>query len=218
MRLNVGSAGGITPGWTNVDSSLSVWFSSHLQLAKLFRSIGLIEDQQWKLVQSGRKHRIVWANATRRLPFDDACAESIYSCHMLEHLDPVEVRQCLKEFMRLLRPGGILRLALPDLRTHIDNYIKTSDADAFINATLLGRVKPRTLKQHMLRLIVGDRSSHCWMYDGQSLMRLLTDNGYVNARCLPPGETMIDNPGELNLFERVEESVYVEALKSGSMK
>jgi predicted SAM-dependent methyltransferase len=214
MRLNVGSAGAITPGWTNVDSSPSVWFSSHLQLAKLLRFIGLIEGEQWKLIQSGRNHHIVWANATRRLPFDDASVEVIYSCHMLEHLDATEVQQCLKEFMRLLKPGGILRLALPDLRFHIDKYLKTGDADAFINGTLLGRAKPRTLKGHLLRAVLGDRISHSWMYDGQSLVHLLTNSGFANARCLSPGETMIDHAGELNLFERAEESVYVEALKS----
>ena len=51
------------------------------------------------------------------------------------------------------------------------------------------------------------------MYDEGSLCALLKDAGFVEARALPPGQTTIANPGALNLREREEESLYVEAEK-----
>jgi len=51
------------------------------------------------------------------------------------------------------------------------------------------------------------------MYDGNSLSKLLEKNGFAEADVLPPGETIIPEPGALDLEERSSESVYVEAKK-----
>jgi len=61
-------------------------------------------------------------------------------------------------------------------------------------------------------LLVGDRH-HAWMYDGRSLSRLLADHGFLGPGVLAPGETTIADPGALDLCERADESVYVEARK-----
>jgi len=50
------------------------------------------------------------------------------------------------------------------------------------------------------------------MYDGKSMVRLLTKAGFRDPQILPPGSTLIKDPGSLNLWERKEESVYIEAL------
>jgi predicted SAM-dependent methyltransferase len=51
-----------------------------------------------------------------------------YSSHMLEHLTP-EVAGCvLKEAFRVLQSGGILRLAVPDLRLFVADYLATGEA------------------------------------------------------------------------------------------
>ena len=50
-----------------------------------------------------------------RLPmFPDGSVELIYAAHVLEHFSRKEYREALKEWYRLLAPGGILRLAVPD--------------------------------------------------------------------------------------------------------
>lgn len=48
------------------------------------------------------------------LPFADASASLIYACHVLEHFGRHEYKAVLKEWMRVLEPSGILRLAVPD--------------------------------------------------------------------------------------------------------
>lgn len=51
------------------------------------------------------------------------------------------------------------------------------------------------------------------MYDEASLCSLLERAGFHNALALKAGETMIPDPGALDLRERPEESIYVEAVK-----
>lgn len=43
-------------------------------------------------------------------PFD-----AVYCCHALEHLYPHEVNRALSEFKRVLRPGGVAIIVVPDL-------------------------------------------------------------------------------------------------------
>jgi len=49
-----------------------------------------------------------------RLPLADATASLIYACHVLEHFGRHEYKSALLEWKRVLKPGGILRLAVPD--------------------------------------------------------------------------------------------------------
>ena len=51
-----------------------------------------------------------------------------------------------------------------------------------------------------------------WMYDGDSICRLLLSEGFKDAQVKEPCKTNISNPGELNLEERMPESVFVEAV------
>lgn len=48
------------------------------------------------------------------LPFDDDSAEIIYFSHGLEHIPRPKVLDALAEWRRVLVPGGILRLSMPD--------------------------------------------------------------------------------------------------------
>ena len=49
------------------------------------------------------------------------------------------------------------------------------------------------------------------MYDGPSMIRLLSAMGFKDPRILPAGSTMISDSDGLNLYERADESVYIEA-------
>lgn len=49
------------------------------------------------------------------LPFADDSVEEIWASHILEHIEPPRVQLVLREWLRVLRPGGIARIATPDL-------------------------------------------------------------------------------------------------------
>ena len=57
----------------------------------------------------------VVADITERLPFDDAAADVLYASHILEHFSHADVPALLADWRRVLRPGGQLLVAVPDL-------------------------------------------------------------------------------------------------------
>lgn len=62
------------------------------------------------------------------LPLDDGVADEIFSSHMLEHLGKHEVPHVLKTWHRVLKPGGILRLNVPDLSWVVENWLRLPEA------------------------------------------------------------------------------------------
>lgn len=211
LRINVGCGQTPVPGWLNVDNSLTVLVSRWKRVCSLLEGLGVLNDEQKAFMRVAREKGIRWANALR-LPAASESADVVYASHMLEHLDRKEAERFLSEAYRVLISGGILRLVVPDLRKLVDEYILTGDADRFVARTLLARSRPRTITQIIKWFAVGDRH-HLWLYDGESLKRMVLKAGFRDAWILDPGVTRIPNPGVLDLRERAEESVYVEAMK-----
>lgn len=58
---------------------------------------------------------IVRHDVTRPLPFPDAHFDAVYHAHLFEHLPPRQAPALLAECRRVLRPGGVLRVVVPDL-------------------------------------------------------------------------------------------------------
>lgn len=174
--------------------------------------LGLLAAQSAELVAVARRGNVRFANAAARIPCDDATVRVVYSSHMIEHLDRAEARAFLAEVKRVLRPGGILRLAAPDLSTQVADYLRTGQADEFVAALHMGLSRPAGWRARAHWALAGPRH-HLWMYDGASLVRLLAEAGFTDAAVLPPGSTRITAPGELDLRERAAESVYVEAIR-----
>jgi len=52
----------------------------------------------------------------------DASVDFIYCSRVLEHLEEWEAVELLRECRRVLRPGGVLRLVVPDLLKMVKNY------------------------------------------------------------------------------------------------
>jgi len=180
-------------------------------LPELLNRLHVIGPEQLEFARVVRQHGVRWADAVRRIPFPDSSAEVVYSSHMIEHLDPVtEAPRFLHEVRRVLVPGGILRLVVPDLKRRARRYVATGDADEFLAGLHMADGTPRGVVALTRFLIAGVRN-HRWMYDAGSLVGLLVRHGFRDAKELPPGETTIPDPGALKLREREEESVYVEA-------
>lgn len=210
-RLNVGCGDVPTIGWANYDNSISLRLAQYPLLVTILRNTGLISEKQRRFMELVREHDIRYANVVGHIPEPNGSVGVLYSCHMLEHLERSEAESFLLEARRVLSPGGIIRIVVPDLRHHVEAYMREADADSFMESLYVAVPKPVGLGGMLKYLLVGERH-HLWMYDGKSLCRLLQQAGFKDAQVLPPGKTTIHDPGQLDLFERDEESVYVEAV------
>lgn len=57
------------------------------------------------------------------LPFDDNIFDVVYHSHVLEHLARAKANQLVSECYRVIRPGGIVRIVVPDLEELARNYL-----------------------------------------------------------------------------------------------
>ncbi len=70
-----------------------------------------------------------WANVAKRIPEPDNTVQVVYSSHMVEHLTRAEAARFFREVLRVLMPGGYVRISVPDLRLLVNDYVADEDGD-----------------------------------------------------------------------------------------
>ena len=93
----------------------------------------------------------------RPLPFTSGSCEAVYAAHVLEHLTPAAARQLLAEIRRLLRPGGIVRIVVPDLEGIARAYLASLERAA-ASGTAESRWEHRWMTVELLDQLVRETS------------------------------------------------------------
>lgn len=91
----------------------------------------------------------------------------IYNCHVLEHFKRRDVGRVLSEWQRVIKPGGTLRVSVPDFSKLCEVYQRQNQLDVVIGA-LFGR-------QDYLYNI------HYNVFDLASLAQSLEEAGFINV-------------------------------------
>ncbi|SRR6266568_1540663 len=150
IKLNVGCGTDYKKGWINIDNN------SDNNIKKL--------DLNWDM--------------RKPLPFDDNTIDFIFNEHFFEHLTPDEARPIMKDLMRVLRPGGVMRIAMPDLESVVDHYLHVPlDQDQVIRDFKLDFIKTRAEWMNVSFRWWG----HLWLYDWEELVRRVHEAGYKNV-------------------------------------
>jgi len=106
--------------------------------------------------------------------FDDGSVSLIYSSHSFEYFNRKEAVKVLKEWGRVLKSGGVLRLAVPDFDSLVKVYQKTGE---------IGKILGPLYGQMDVQTTLGQKTLyHRTVYNFNSLSTLLNDNGFGNVR------------------------------------
>jgi hypothetical protein len=112
----------------------------------------------------------------------------------LEHLPYLQALTAIANSYALLKPGGVFRVIVPDLKKRAEKYIALSDkgssmaAIEFMRSTLLGQEhRPRGLRGVLFAAFGG--SEHRWMWDEASLSAALHDAGFTGIRRCTYGDS-----------------------------
>ena len=107
---------------------------SYLKQLKLHLGCGRNYKAQWINVDNNTDNNIekcdIFWNLSKGIPFESNSVDFIYNEHFIEHLSYEEGFAFLQECYRVLKPGGCLRVACPDLDAIIHGYINDTWREA----------------------------------------------------------------------------------------
>ena len=70
---------------------------------------------------------VISHNLIKGIPFEDNTFDVVYNAHFLEHLPKYAAPAFINECARVLRPGGIIRIVVPDLENIAREYLRALD-------------------------------------------------------------------------------------------
>ena len=142
-----------------------------------------------------------------RLPFRDNSVQFIFTEHVLEHISHAAGRKVLAEFYRVLQPGGVARIIVPDLKSFCESYLN-SDQEFFEKVGVAG---PNTA-DGMNSLFYGH--FHRYIYDFDALRASLEKGGFEHVEHSSHlGSSHPELLLDTDSVERELASLYVEARK-----
>ncbi|GAB6043673.1 class I SAM-dependent methyltransferase [Endothiovibrio diazotrophicus] len=199
------------------------------------------------LLGDGRRARlaaipdqVVCHDLLRGIPLADGSADAVYHSHLVEHLERWEARRLLVEVHRVLKPGGIQRIAVPDLEGKARRYLQhlilcdgdpaeRERHDRFVASLIEQSLRQEAasarrhggLRRWAENLLLGGarrrRETHRWMYDRANLGHLLAVTGFVDIAVRRWNESAISDWPAIGLEidgrggEHKPGSLYIEA-------
>jgi len=216
-RLHLGCGLTAPTGWLNVDGSFQVVLARRPWLKRLLVSTGILPPKQAEIPWNPS---VVRLDLTRPLPFPAGCFSAVYSSHLLEHLYHDQALALLKECHRVLRPGSVCRVVVPDLEALVGEYSKARAAGDASAATRLMEamlVHDKGPKRGLLGLFyrITAFHQHKWMYDAASLMAMFTDAGFCAVRQAGCMDSAIEDVAEVENPGRIQagQGIAVEGAK-----
>jgi SAM-dependent methyltransferase len=229
-KVNLGCGPVGKDDWINVDWGILAILHRIPLLEKILLKTGLFpKGYNVKWPKNLKLH-----NCRKKLPFKDESVDFIYTSHFLEHFKKFEAEKIVRDCFRVLKPGGTIRVTVPDLEILIRKYIE-KDTRYFqkifnlmnFNATVSGKKEDLLLGDILMdnfypafyrkeakgvgKLLNKFVRPHFWMYDYNSLKKLLEDSGFSLVERFDYGKGRVPDLEVLDVFP--EMTLYVEAKK-----
>lgn len=181
-KLNLG-CGPVQPeNWINVDGSNRAKLANKLPwLDSLLQKVGLIGETEF-----GPHIEIL--DLTKKLPYESNSIDAIYAGELWEHFEYEAAENLTRECSRVLKPGGVLRVCVPDCEDIWKTYIdliqeeKNKPAGQRSDDKIVKHVKMYFNDICTRRPWLGSMGhTHKWNYDEVQLVSLFERCGLVDV-------------------------------------
>jgi len=200
-------------GWINCDGSLSAHLSKLPQaLLQLARAGGLVDQRNFSFIQFLRTHDVVPVDVLKAWPFSSESIDLIYTSHMIDCFSEKQIQRFFRECLRVLKPGGALRLAGLDVEREVQNYLQDHDCRRLVGMISAPRGEDLEFGSRFMNLFVPSKH-YLAHHDAASISAMLRAAGFMAITKLPPGHSGILGIEPVNLYQRHGESMYIEARK-----
>jgi len=150
---------------------------------------------------------LCWDITKKKYPFIDNRFEGIYTEHCLEHIPFNKFEENIREFNRILKPNGVLRIIVPDGELYLDIYQKRKEGINIQMPYEEGYISPMARINGIFR-----NHGHLFIYDFETIKLILEDSGFKNILKTVFKEGI--NPDLLiDTEHRKIESLYIECQK-----
>lgn len=234
LNLGCGSKVSGYPGVTNIDWSIMLRIRTNPLLrlsAKLFLSGERL--RRFKALPNN----VMVHNLRHGIPFLNASVDAVYHSHVLEHIDREGAGPFLVECARVLRPGGIIRIVVPNFERYCHDYLEHIGVceregtraivghDHYLEPLLsqsvrreaCGTSQQKPVRRAIENLLLGDArrrgETHQWAYDRFNLTSLLLLAGFKDPEVRTFNSSAIPHWAELELDRNADGSEY----KPGSL-
>lgn len=196
------------------------------QVRKLQVGCGGAILKNWLNTDLDPENDRLFIDARKKLPFDDCTFDYIFSEHLIEHLEYREGVYFFNECFRIIKPGGTIRIATPDLRFLIELYNSERNElqGRYISWAVNSFLPDVTVSQdtHVINNFFRNWG-HKFIYDLKALQDTMKRAGFVNIKQCKVGESDnaelrgIESHGQVipEAFNKFETMV-VEAIKPDS--
>jgi len=150
----------------------------------------------------------VHLNATHRFPIPDGVFDYIFSEHLIEHMTYPQGQRMLGECFRVLRDGGVIRVATPDMAFLIELY---REEDSELHREYIRWVTDREVDAAPYRDRVFVINTfmhgfgHLFIYDARTLRTSLERTGFIDTRICALGESGEEDLRNLENVKRLPE-------------
>jgi predicted SAM-dependent methyltransferase len=157
-------------------------------------------DYQW------RPGIDICCDITRGLPLADCYVRGIFTEHCIEHIPFEAALFVFCEFHRALKPGGRVRIVVPDFEIYVNAYNQSRSMPYAAGDAIEGVYSPVMSINRLFRA-----HGHQFIYDFHTLSAMLTKVGFGDLRKQSFGQG--SEPDLIFDTQRALESLYVEAQK-----
>jgi predicted SAM-dependent methyltransferase len=133
---------------------------------------------------------VAYLDATRKFPFDDNVFDYVACEHMVEHIDHPGALAMLQESFRVLKSGGKIRLATPNLRVLIGLCApeKTAAQNYYVDWIAKRLESEPTYSKDIFVINNAFRAwGHQFIYDPETLKTAMTCCGFEDLKSCSPG-------------------------------